>query len=115
MAAARQVTISGTGKTLLGGVGTESRGLLLVHIPSGATITTTFVGRPAHPPKGTALTASDDVTLGYYTPATDTIASTGFSTSPGQVLVKCDGNLVYASVSAVTGSVVLTVVPLPAS
>lgn len=110
--AARQVTISATGKTLLGGSGDEAVGRLLVHIPSGATISMTFVGRPAHPPKGTALSASDDVTLGYYTTTDDTLASAAYSTSPGQVSVKCDGNLVYANVASVTGSVVLTVVPL---
>lgn len=109
---AHQVKITGTGKVLLSDVSQAEVGRLLVHIPASSTISMTFVGRPATSAPNTALTASDDVTLSYYTPASDALAATAYGTSPGQVCVKADGNLVYANVASVTGTVVLTIVPL---
>lgn len=107
---AHTVKIQGTGKTLLTDASTSKIGRVLVHVPASATINLTFSGRPE-----SALTASDDVTLSYYTPASDTLAATAISnagTVPVQVTVKADGNLVYANVASVTGTPTLTVVPL---
>lgn len=114
MAEASQVTISGTGKTLLCSVPDKVTGLVLVHVPASATINLTFVGRPKTT-GANALTASDDVVLSYYTPASDTLAATAISnagTVPVQVHVKANGNDVYANVASITGTVVLTVQPL---
>lgn len=112
MAAASRVTISGTGKVLLSDVSADKVGRLLVHIPASATISMTFVGRPRDVNRaGTEnLSASDDVSLGYYTPISDTIASGAVIS--GQVHVKADGNLVYANVASGTFPVTVTILPL---
>jgi hypothetical protein len=103
---ATRIKISGPGKVLLTDVNSDTVGRLVVHIPASATINMTFVGRPLDPD----LTASDDVSLGYYTPISDTIATA--AVTAGQVHVKADGNLVFANVASVTGTVWLTCVPI---
>lgn len=111
---ATTVKILATGKTLLTDASSSKIGRVVVHVPKGATINTTFVGRP----NSDALTADDDVTLSYYTPASDTLAATAISnagTVPVQVAVKADGNLVYANVASGTFPVTLVVVPLDAA
>jgi hypothetical protein len=106
-----QVKIDATGKVALTDTFADSVGRLVVHIPADATISVSFVGRPRHDPgHPDQLTASDDVTLGYYTPISDTLATAAVSS--GQVHVKADGNLVYANVASVTGTVYLTCVPI---
>lgn len=103
---AQIVKVTGTGKVLLSDVSDSRIGRLSVTIPAGTTISTTFVGRPNH----SALVAADDVTLSYYTPASDALAAV--AVTAGQVHVKADGNLVYANVASGTFPLTLVVVPL---
>lgn len=110
---AHKVKITAAGKVLLTDVSSRAIGRVLVHVPASSTISMTFVGRPLEATGApNALAAADDVTLGYYTPTSDSLASAAWGTSPGQVSVKSDGNAVYANVASVTGTVVVTVVPL---
>jgi hypothetical protein len=100
------IKISATGKTALTTVSESNVGRLAVQIPAAVTINMTFAGRGRH----ADMTASDDVTLSYYTPASDTLAATAIT--GGVVYVKADGLHVFANVASVTGTPTIYVCPL---
>lgn len=111
------VKITTTGKVRLTDASGGAVGRVLVHIRAADTINMTFVGRPrcVNDAGTEQLAAADDVTLGYYTPESDSLATTAISnagTVPVQVSVKADGNIVYANVASVTGTAIVWVVPL---
>jgi hypothetical protein len=106
---AQRISITATGKQVLGNASRDRVGRLAVQITGTWVGSITFVGRIAD---GSALAAADDVAVSYYTPASDTLSATAI-TANGVYYPKSDGLLVSANVGTLTsGTIVVDVIPL---